>query len=62
MSSAPSVLASELAFSYVDCDIPAGMTVVEWRRVRRAAQASSRRRFALRTRKRREAMPARRGT
>jgi hypothetical protein len=52
MSSTPSVLAGDLAFSYVDCDIPPGMTVVEWRRVRRAAEAPSRRRRGLRARKR----------
>jgi len=53
MSSTPSVLASDLAFCYVDCDIPAGMTVVEWRRVRHEAQVPARRRrFGLRARKR----------
>ncbi len=51
MSSSPSIVSSDLAFAYVDCDIPAGMTVVEWRRVR-AAQAPSRRRRGLRARKR----------
>ena len=24
--------------SYVECDIPAGLTVAEWRRIRRAGQ------------------------
>ena len=52
MSSSPSVLSSDLAFAYVDCDIPAVMTVAEWRRVRLAAEAPSRRRRGLRLRKR----------
>ncbi len=52
MSSAPSVLSSDLAFAYVDCDIPAGMTVVEWRRARRAEQTPARRRRGLRLRRR----------
>ena len=34
-------------FVYVDCDIPAGMTVAEWRRERDAA-AAHRRRLSLR--------------
>jgi hypothetical protein len=56
MSSTPSVLASDLSFAYVDCDIPEGLTVVEWRRARHAAQAAAegpvRRRFGRRSRRR----------
>jgi len=51
MSSTPSVL----AFAYVDSDIPEGLTIVEWRRARRAAQAAEgpvRRRFGRRDRRR----------
>lgn len=50
MASAPTVLSSDLAFAYVACDIPAGMTVAEWRRVRRAAAGPPRRRRGLRLR------------
>ena len=52
MSCTPSILSSDLAFCYVDCDIPAGMTVAEWRRIRRAVEAPGRRRRGLRARKR----------
>ena len=52
MSSAPTVLSSDLAFAYVASDIPVGMTVAEWRRARRAAEGPTRRRRGLRLRKR----------
>lgn len=51
MSSAPSALSSDLAYAYVTCDIPAGMTVAEWRQAR-AAVVPSRRRRGLRGRRR----------
>ncbi len=41
MSSSPSLLNSDLAFAYVTSDIPEGMTVLEWRRARRAAEAEA---------------------
>jgi hypothetical protein len=50
MSSALSVLTSDLAFSYVESDIPPGMTVAEWRRLRRGAEQPARRRRTLRAR------------
>jgi hypothetical protein len=28
----------DLSMSYVECDIPAGVTLVEWRRARHAAE------------------------
>ncbi len=41
MSSSPSLLNSDLAFAYVTSDIPEGMTVLEWRRARRAVEAEA---------------------
>jgi hypothetical protein len=33
--------------NYVDCDVPDGMTLIQWRRVHRRASASSGRRHWL---------------
>jgi hypothetical protein len=34
---------ADLSMSYVECDIPAGLTMVEWRRARHAAERPRRR-------------------
>jgi len=47
MSNVPSPLADATAFAYIHCDVPANMTLDEWRlarnRARRAAATESRR-------------------
>jgi hypothetical protein len=34
---------ADLSMSYVECDIPAGLTMAEWRRARHAAERPRRR-------------------
>ena len=40
------MLTTEFHMNYVECDIPAGLTIAEWRRIRHAGQQVRTRRFS----------------